>query len=186
MSFESLATYVPRRIKKATFSDEEFEVETSAGKIKFKWDEVKFVFLGVIEEVISRPDVAPSKLRSMIRQIFFEASEDRESRKPQTKRSVYIDLFLKDVEQILRIDSSSIDYRGLIPEVGYNSEINFRQLVKELAHRFKTDCLDKTFLAFLEDKKSEIRCFSSVYDFQSYCLETIREGFGGEGVIRKS
>lgn len=107
--------YLPLRLKSASITDDLFYITTSNGEDKINLSSIRFICLGVIEEIDRGSETQPSGLRSMVRKLL-GSHDDESNQKIKTvkkKRSYYLDFFVKEKEQPYRIESTSMNYKGL-------------------------------------------------------------------------
>lgn len=165
------APFVPYRVKRGAFREEGLYVETTSGKETLPWGKIRLVCLGIVEEYAQSPPPM-SKVRKMMRELFFGSGiDEEEGKRPEKKRVTYVDFFMEGSPRMFRIESTSLDYRGLLPAVGYVSEENFRELVLDFYKRIPEAVFDESFQAYLTGKIAMVKKYQSLYDFQGECQE---------------
>lgn len=167
-------TYVGIRVKGGVLSHDGFTLETAHRQETIPWDRIELFCLGIVQETIETGSPPPSVLRRSIRELTATVSGDQGAdvpESPRVRQSTYVDFFVKGCEVPYRIDSGSINYRGLLKEVGYVSERNFRMLLGQIMEYATFSRLDDNFKAFLSRTRAGVKSFPNVYAFQQYCLD---------------
>lgn len=109
--------YLPTRIRGARIEDALFNITTAAGEESIPLASIKLLCLGVIDEINITSTIQPSGLRSMIQKVLLGSPDEdihQKSKQAPKKRTYYLDFFVAGRVQPYRIESTSMNYKGLI------------------------------------------------------------------------
>jgi hypothetical protein len=162
--------YLPQRVLSGSMKADGLEIGTREKKDFLPWNKIKLLCLGIVEEpFLESPTNFYLQLKQALKNLFF--AEKREKQEEQKRQILYLEIFVEDEQQPFRIESTSLDYRGFLDKVEYVSENNFKLFLKKLVEQIPDCVLDESIHAFLNNKKSVIRRFGNLYEFQRECQE---------------
>jgi len=169
--------YFPQRVSGGSIHEEGLEVDLRDRKVLLSWAMIKKIFLAIVEEpLLSIPPTAyvrfKESLNNFIGRFFLsiDATKDEKSQAFKTQGKIYLEMFVSEQEQPYRIDTTTLNYRGFLPQIDYVSDKNLRNFLTRLSERLPGAAFDPSFWAYLGNKKEEIVKFGSVYEFQRECL----------------
>lgn len=159
------------RIKTGKISPEGLTINTPRGEKNILWTDIELIRLGVISEEAPSVKLHVSGVRKLIQKTLFGKGPDREENIKDIRISHILDIFLKEKNEIIRFDSSYINYKSFLEAVGHVSLRNFKNLLQKISSFAPKHIQDKCFCAFLENKKDLITYYKSLNDFE---LESFR------------
>ncbi|MCA9794168.1 MAG: hypothetical protein KC910_20310 [Candidatus Eremiobacteraeota bacterium] len=156
-------TPLPTRIRDGQFEDEHLMLDG----LRVPWDDVYFMALGIIDQVVKDNDGPKGVFRKMMGKARGSDDESKSSNRGRHVSEVYIlDLFVDGYEQAFRFDSAAINYRQFLDEVGYISMQNFFKFCVHLARRTTRARFDASLVGFLGRRRELVRHFDAIYDFE--------------------
>lgn len=141
-----------------------------AGGERIPWTSVRFVALGVIDQMVKDSEPKQGPLRKMMQKVV--GGEDTGSAKDRAKqvREVYLlDVFTELQDQPFRFEAGNINYKSFLDRVGYVSHHNFFRFVVHLARRVPHAIITNSMANFLAKKRERVAHFADFHDFE---LET--------------
>jgi len=156
---------LPLRVRAGAFHDDHFAIETSQEVFEIPWDKVTLLTMGIIEEDVADVDGPRSGMRNFVRKMFFGEDSGQNAVKKQVREVYLLDLYVERMDTPFRIESTSINYRRLLPEAGYVSFQNFLSLAQLIAGRCRMSRFDCSCFDFLGGRRDQVRRYASVYDF---------------------
>lgn len=165
------------RVKSGEFTDKAFVANLEGGVIQIPWDEIEFASLGVIRERV--PDIRNemSGVRKKLRQVFFREDKHAQKSIVHVRTTYLIDLFLKNSKKIYRFDSSYINYKHFIDNVGLISINNFKNFVIKLCEKLKNTEIDPDMRHFIDNKHHHILVHDSIFDFELHNAHSLKKLF---------
>lgn len=161
------AAPLPTRVRDGSFGEEHLE----AGGEQIPWSSVKFLALGVIDQMVKDSELKKGPLRKMMQKV--TGGEDTNSAKDRAKqvREIYLlDLFTDLQDQPFRFEAGNVNYKSFLDKgVGYVSHHNFYRFVVNLARHVPHATITQSMAAFLAKKRERIAHFPDFHDFE---LET--------------
>jgi hypothetical protein len=160
------ATPLPTRVRDGSFGDEHLD----AGGEKIPWTSVRYVALGVIDQMVKDSELKKGPLRKMMQKV--TGGEETSSAKDRARqvREVYLlDLYTDLQDQPFRFEAGNINYKSFLPQAGYVSHHNFYRFVVNLARRLPHATITQSLAAFLAKRRDRVAHFQDFYDYE---LET--------------
>lgn len=156
---------LPLRIKSGSFEKQCFSIETAGEIFEIPWENIELLTLGVVEEDVGNPQGPKSGLRNLIRKVFFGEETSQNALKRAVREVYLIDVFVKELATPFRIESTSVNYRKLLPEAGFVSFLNFLELVKVISRRAVAARVDASCFALMKGRRENVRRYPAIYDF---------------------
>lgn len=155
---------LPTRVRDGSFSEEALD----AGGERIPWSSVKFIALGVIDQMVKDSEPKTGPLRKMMQKV--TGGEDTSSAKDRAKqvREVYLlDLFTEIQDQPFRFEAGNINYKGFLDKAGYVSHHNFYRFVVRLLRQVPGAVVVTQSLAgFVAKRRDRVAHFSDFHDYE--------------------
>lgn len=174
---------LPIRVTKGCFDKECLVLEfggDNSRKENLKWEDIFKVNLGLIEENLmsSNPPMAP--FRKMLRKSMF-GEDDKHSEVKSFRRSIIIDIFLKNPQTRYRLDAGHINYKSFLNEVEYVSHLNLAKFLEELFKFLPPEKFNNCALNYSAKKMNAVKKHTNIYDYEFECKrEFVKEYFPEE------
>lgn len=160
------STPLPTRVRDGAFHEEYLD----AGGERIPWTSIKWVALGVIDQMVKDSELKKGPLRQMVQKVV--GGEDTSSAKDRAKqvREVFIlDVFTDFQDQPFRFEAGNINYKSYLERVGYVSHHNFFRFCVQFARHVPHAMITQSLAAFLAKRRDKVAHFP---DFHDYELET--------------
>ncbi len=158
-------TPLPNRVRDGQFEDDVLILQGA----EIPWDDVQFMALGVIDQVVKDADGPKGVFRKMMGKVMGKEEQKQSGSKDRSRqvREVYLlDMVVAGYDQVFRLDSGSINYRQFLDEVGYVSLHNFYRFCVHLARRATKSRIDASLEAFLGRRRESLKHYAAFYDFE--------------------
>lgn len=157
---------LPTRVRDGSFEEEYLD----AGGERIPWASIKFLALGVIDQMVKDSELKKGPLRKMMQKV--TGGEDTNSAKDRAKqvREIFLlDVFTELQDQPFRFEAGNVNYKSYLTKVGYVSHHNFYRFVVQLARHVPHATITQSLAAFLGKRREKIAHFPDFHDFE---LET--------------
>lgn len=169
--------YLPQRILGGVFRPEALEVNLRDRTEILPKNEIRMVCLGIIEEpLLDPPTPAYARVKEAIGKLFSFERKQKSQPLPRSREKVYLEMFVSGRDRPFRFDSESLNYRGFIPEVAYQSETNLKKFLGALQKELPDCKFDESFQAYVSNDKSNVKRYIGIYEFQRTCLDRWEKG----------
>lgn len=163
---------LPIRIRDGSFQDDHL----IAGGEKVPYSSVRYLALGVIDQMVKDSELKQGPLRKMVKKV--TGGEDGDSPKDRAKqtRQIYIlDVFTDLQDQPYRFAAGNINYNGFLDRVSYVSHHNFFRFCVHFARRVPDAMATESAAAFFVKDRNRVSHFSDFYDFELEVAMQIRQ-----------
>lgn len=157
------STPLPTRVRDGSFQPEHLE----AGGERIPWSSVRYIALGVIDQMVKDSELKKGALRKMMQKVV--GGEDNSSAKERAKqvREVYLlDVFTDLQDQPFRFEAGNINYKSFLDRVGYVSHHNFFRFVVHFARRVPHATITQSMASFLAKRREKVAHFDDFHDFE--------------------
>jgi len=174
MAEESHA-YLPYRITSGSIEPQGLSIQLKEKTELFLWDSIQLVCLGIVEERLF--EVQPTIYAYIKNRVskFFATGEEHANENTH-RRKIYVEIFIRELNRPLRMESSAVNYRSFLGSVEYNSTRNLRKFLGTLTQKMPAQVFDRSYSAYLKDEKDPALVFPNVYEFQRHCQEQLKKG----------
>lgn len=162
---------VPFRVKSGEISPQRITLVTSKQSREILWEDIEFIALGIIRDEVAGGKAPQSQVRALVRHYLFGDNQKDTEIKKELRESYYLDIFILNEETPYRIDHTTVNYRGFLRNMTYNSAQNFRRLTGGIVYYSLNAKLDRCLTAYLNREKEKLIKYDGFYDFELECLK---------------
>lgn len=167
-------TYLPHRVSSGSIEPGGLKIVLQNKTDFFSWESFLRIFIGIVDEpVFESPPTPYIRIKAAFEKLF--ANEKEPQVQKRIRRKIYIDFFIRDLNQPLRMEASAVDYRSFLSGVGPNSLHNLKKFLEALAEKLPPAALDSSYSAYLNNEKEPALIFPNVYEFQENCRERFKK-----------
>ncbi|MBQ7530034.1 hypothetical protein IJT10_09100 [bacterium] len=167
--FHKRTSPLPIRVRAGSIYEEGLSYESARESGRIKWPEVRYVALGLIKERVEQNSSNYLMQRVVEGMKKGGASSGKDEGKIVSYKSTYLlDIYLHDHSELLRFDSSFVNYRSFLKErTAHVSFQNFFRLVHDICIRCKGAEFTASVAPFLLWQRDKVRDYVSIYDYEN-------------------
>lgn len=159
------------RVKSGKISPETLVINTLKGEKEISWQDIEFMCLGIISEVIPSIHGPVPPIKKMVTNVLLGKGSEKEEKVKNIRTSYILDIFIKEKNEVLRFDSAYINYKSFLETIDYISLNNFKTLLKKISNLAAECVKDKCLCAFLDNQRDSLIYYKSLNDFEIESLQ---------------
>jgi hypothetical protein len=157
------STPLPVRVRDGSFKEDHLD----AGGEQIPWTSIKWMALGVIDQMVKDSELKKGPLRKMMQKVVGgEDTSSAKDRAKQTREVFILDVFTDFQDQPFRFEAGNINYKSFLDKVGYVSHHNFFRFCVHFARRVPHALITQSLAAFLAKRRDRVAHFPDFHDFE--------------------
>lgn len=165
------AVPLPTRVRDGSFEEDGID---AAGE-KIPYSSVKYVALGVIDQMVKDSELKKGPLQKMVKKVTGGDDGDSAKDRARVTRQVYIlDVFTDIQEQPFRFEGGSVNYKSFLDKTGYVSHHNFFRFVVHFARRVPHAIATTSLAAFIAKRRDKVSHYDDFHDFELEVAQQMR------------
>jgi hypothetical protein len=157
------AAPLPTRVRDGSFHEDHLD----AGGEQIPWSSVKYVALGVIDQMVKDSELKKGPLRKMMQKVVGgEDSSSAKDRAKQVREVFLLDVFTDLQDQPFRFEAGNINYKSFLDRVGYVSHHNFFRFCVHLARKVPHVTITQSLASFLGKRRDRVAHFADFHDYE--------------------
>ena len=165
------AAPLPSRVRDGTFEEDHLV----AGGEQIPYDQIEYLALGVIDQMIKDSELKKGPLRKMVKKVTGgEESDSAKDRAKQTRQIYLLDVFTKVQDQPFRFAAGNVNYKSFLDKVTYVSLHNFFRFVVHFARKVPHAMATNSTAAFIAKRRDKVGHYDDFHDFELEVVQQFR------------
>lgn len=156
---------LPLRVKSGKITPEKLIIATAAEDIEIPWCKIKFVSVGLIAEK-SEVDAKPFQFQKIMTGLMKGHEAAKDDKIVSFREVNLMDIFADGMDEPIRIDSSSVNYKSFLGKMSYTSFQNYFRLVHDIAIKCTEARFSENIRIFLLWKKDKVKKYSALHEYE--------------------